>query len=314
MLGATLQRLASQLPDLVPVVPAAAPVAEAVRAGAGAWPVRPIIVSGTEEKHDAFAASAAALTKSGTSTLELALANVPMLVTYRVNPLTAAIARRLVKVPYASLLNLLAGREVVPELLQENCTPDKLAATLLPLLSDARSFTHAAGMVSRRYWTAFARNGDVPSEAAADAVLSLIDGSFRPQSHDPRAGYCGLAGGDAATWLAKRRRRHFRRRHAIRALASDRRPRGGRPDRLEHHPHPALDVAEPVVAHGARHVGGDATLMVVGHAFRLVAAMEREGQLVVLAFGDSARRRCAAGAARRCSPARDSAASGRRTA
>ncbi len=54
-----------------------------------AWPIRPILVADTAEKHDAFAASAAALTKSGTSTLELALANVPMLVTYRVNPLTA---------------------------------------------------------------------------------------------------------------------------------------------------------------------------------------------------------------------------------
>lgn len=186
VLGATLQRLASQLPDLVPVVPAAAPVAEAVRAGAGAWPVRPIIVSGTEEKHDAFAASAAALTKSGTSTLELALANVPMLVTYRVNPLTAAIARRLVKVPYASLLNLLAGREVVPELLQQNCTPDKLAAALLPLLSDAQASR------TQREWfpTLLDRlrpERGVPSEAAADAVLSLIDGSFRPRSHDPRA-------------------------------------------------------------------------------------------------------------------------------
>ena len=148
VLGATLQRLASQLPDLVPVVPAAAPVAEAVRAGAGAWPVRPIIVSGTEEKHDAFAASAAALTKSGTSTLELALANVPMLVTYRVNPLTAAIARRLVKVSYASLLNLLAGREVVPELLQENCTPDKLVAAFASPAVRCGSITHAAGMVS----------------------------------------------------------------------------------------------------------------------------------------------------------------------
>ena len=110
VLGATLQRLAPTMPRLQTVVPVAGPVAEAVRHGTQAWPVQPILVTDTAEKHDAFAASAAALTKSGTSTLELAMADVPMLVAYRVNPLTAAIATRLVTVRYASLLNLLAGR------------------------------------------------------------------------------------------------------------------------------------------------------------------------------------------------------------
>ena len=81
-------------------------------------------------KHDAFAASAAALTKSGTSTLELALANVPMLVTYRVNPLSHQIAKRMIKVKYASIVNLLLDRPVVPELLQYESRPDRLAAEL----------------------------------------------------------------------------------------------------------------------------------------------------------------------------------------
>ena len=67
-------------------------------AGTASWPVAPILVTDPTEKYDAFAASAAALTKSGTSTLELAMARVPMLVAYRVNPLSAAIARRLVTV------------------------------------------------------------------------------------------------------------------------------------------------------------------------------------------------------------------------
>ena len=93
ILGATLQRVAASVPNLQPVVPIAAPVADAVRQGTASWPIPPILVTETPDKHDAFAASAAALTKSGTSTLELALAGVPMLVAYRVNPLTAAIAR-----------------------------------------------------------------------------------------------------------------------------------------------------------------------------------------------------------------------------
>src|SRR6202035_1486521 len=99
------------------------------------WTTRPILVSETEEKHDAFAAASAALTKSGTSTLELALAGVPMVVTYRANPLTIWIVRRLALVKYASLVNLLEGREIVPELLQEDCTPEKLAAALEKILT-----------------------------------------------------------------------------------------------------------------------------------------------------------------------------------
>ncbi len=136
VLGATLQRLAASMPHLQPVVPIAAPVAEAVRQGTAAWPIRPILVADTQEKHDAFAASAAALSKSGTATLELALAGVPMLVAYRVNPLTGFIFRRLVSVRYASLLNLIPGRLIVPEMMQEDCTPDRLAAALGKLLTD----------------------------------------------------------------------------------------------------------------------------------------------------------------------------------
>src|SRR5689334_10324767 len=125
------------LPDpIIPVVPLAGPVAEVVRQRTQSWPVRPILVSDAEDKHDAFAASAAALTKSGTSTLELALANVPMLVTYRVNPVSYVIARNLIKVKYASILNLLLDRPVVPELLQFDSRPDRLAAELHRLLTD----------------------------------------------------------------------------------------------------------------------------------------------------------------------------------
>ena len=94
----------------MPVVPVAAGRGrDGARAPPRGWPVPPIIVTEIGEKHDAYAAAAAALTKSGTSTLELALAGVPMAVTYRVNPMTAAIARRLIRVPHVAMVNLLAG-------------------------------------------------------------------------------------------------------------------------------------------------------------------------------------------------------------
>ena len=169
----TLSLLARSFPTLVPVVPAAAGVADSVRAATAGWPVRPLVVTTLADKHDAYAAAAAALTKSGTSTLELALAGVPMAVTYRVNPLTAAIARHLVRVKFAALVNILAGREVVPELIQQRCTPALLAKTVATLLADP-----AAGQAQREAFTpllaSLAPPTGSPSEAAAQAILELL--------------------------------------------------------------------------------------------------------------------------------------------
>lgn len=81
-----------------------------------------------------LAAADAALVKSGTTTLEAAMTDTPMVVAYRVHPLTATIARRVMTVSRISLVNLVAGRDVVPELVQQDCTPGALAAALRPLL------------------------------------------------------------------------------------------------------------------------------------------------------------------------------------
>ncbi len=86
---------------------------------------------------EAMVASDAALLASGTAALECMLAKCPMVVGYRMKPFTFWLAERLVKTPYVSLPNLLAGREIVTELLQHDCVPDKLAAALLPLLEDS---------------------------------------------------------------------------------------------------------------------------------------------------------------------------------
>jgi lipid-A-disaccharide synthase len=176
ILGATLQRL----PDVLPVVPIAAPVADSVRAATRSWMPQPVLVTEPQDKHDAFAASAAALTKSGTSTLELAMAGVPMVVTYRVNPLSAAIARRLVTVQYASLINLLAEREVVPELIQQACTTDRLAAAMRTLLDDPAAAT-AQRAACREALALLHPPLGSPSDAAADAVLGCLRASSIPQ-------------------------------------------------------------------------------------------------------------------------------------
>ncbi len=81
-----------------------------------------------------FAAADAALAKSGTTTLEAALADVPMVVAYRAHALTAWVARRLITVPWISLVNLVAEAPVVPELVQSAVTPESLIAAVRPLL------------------------------------------------------------------------------------------------------------------------------------------------------------------------------------
>jgi lipid-A-disaccharide synthase len=171
--GRTMGLLQQDFPDLVPVIPSSAVVADGVARAAAGWPVQPLIVTELADKHDAYAAAGAALTKSGTSTLELALAGVPMAVTYRVNPITAALARRLIRVPHVAMVNLLAGRLVVPELLQQECAPEKLRRVLNTLLTDrqaaaAQRAAFAPVMASLR-----APQGE-PSEAAAWAVLELL--------------------------------------------------------------------------------------------------------------------------------------------
>jgi lipid-A-disaccharide synthase len=178
--GATLALLAARFPGLVPVVPTPAAVAATVRHATEAWPVRPLVVTEIGDKHDAYAAATAALTKSGTSTLELALAGVPMAVTYRVNPLTATAARALIRVPHVAMVNLLAGSAVVPELLQGACRPDRLAATVAGLLDDAAA-REAQRQAFRGVLASLAPPLGRPSEAAAAEVLAVLEAAqLRP--------------------------------------------------------------------------------------------------------------------------------------
>ncbi len=96
----------------------------------------------------AMIASDAALLASGTAALECMLAKCPMVVGYRMKPFTFWLAERLVKTPYVSLPNLLAGEELVTELLQQECQPQKLAGALLPLLQGGSEIA----ALKERFW------------------------------------------------------------------------------------------------------------------------------------------------------------------
>jgi len=117
--------------------------------------------------HDALAACDAVLIASGTATLEALLYKRPMVVAYRVAPLTFSILKRMVKSSYVSLPNLLAQRLLVPELLQEAATPEAMAQLLSPLLEHGEVQTESFDEIHR------ALRRDASSQAA-DAVLQLI--------------------------------------------------------------------------------------------------------------------------------------------
>lgn len=117
--------------------------------------------------HLALAACDVVLIASGTATLEALLYKRPMVVAYKVAPLTYRILQRLVKSPYISLPNLLAQRLLVPELIQEAATPDMLAQTLAPLIVDGHAQTDGFDQIHR----ALRRNA---SRQAAEAILELV--------------------------------------------------------------------------------------------------------------------------------------------
>ncbi|MSP88413.1 MAG: lipid-A-disaccharide synthase [Alphaproteobacteria bacterium] len=169
-----LARERAGLRVVVPTVPGVV----AARVRAQVWPVPAIVVEGAEAKRDAFAASTAALAASGTVALELALAGVPAVVAYRVNPLTHQIVKRLVRVAHVNLVNLILDRPVVPELLQGECRADLLARAVGRLFDDpaARTAQIEAGMtVGDRLGRAEMRaGGPTPSERAAKILLDLV--------------------------------------------------------------------------------------------------------------------------------------------
>ncbi len=177
----------ARIPGLRPVVALAGPVEAAVRAATADWSPAPILVSSLADKHDAFAAAAAGLVKSGTSSLEVAMAGVPMLVGYKVNWLTAAILRRLATAKYAAIVNLLADAPIIPEFMQEGCTPERLAEALVGLLTDpaigAAQVAGAQALLDRLR----PPGGGNPSAAAAAAVLSVLARAISDQmeSSDP---------------------------------------------------------------------------------------------------------------------------------
>jgi lipid-A-disaccharide synthase len=169
--GSALGLLAQRHPGMRPVVPTIEAMAPMVHDLAAGWPGSPIVVQGVSERYDAMAASNAALAASGTVALELALAQVPTVIAYRVAPLTHFIVRRLLSIDYGNLINIIEDREIVPELIQGDCRPDQLVAALERMLGPEGAAQVEAG---RPALSQLGLGGEAPSRRAAQAVLDIV--------------------------------------------------------------------------------------------------------------------------------------------
>jgi len=134
------------------------------------WKVKTVIVSNFE-KADCFAAASAGVIKSGTSGLEFAFANKPYVVAYKISWPSYVIIKMMLKIKYANLLNIIAGRELVPELIQGNCTPKKITAALRGAMANADLGEYKSNLATLKPLSG------TPSSNAAAAVLKLCRGS-----------------------------------------------------------------------------------------------------------------------------------------
>jgi len=151
------------------LIPVVGQVCAQVKEGLRSWVTEPHLIEGEEDKFRAFKLAHAALAASGTVTLELGIIGTPMVVAYRVDAVAARM-RFLLKVPSVVLANLVLGENAFPEYLQEDCTPENLAAALELLLKDTPE-RRAQMAALARIPDEMRPEADSPSDIAAQIVL-----------------------------------------------------------------------------------------------------------------------------------------------
>jgi lipid-A-disaccharide synthase len=172
--GDALRRLQEQAGPFEVILPAVSSVRALIEQGLATWPLTPHIVSGEADKFASFKLARAALAASGTATLELALAGTPMVVAYRSDPLAARF--RFLLIAHSVVLpNLILGENVIPELLNQECSGERLSAALLPLMrGGTERDRQLAGLA--RITQRVRETDESPSLGAARIVLAYAQG------------------------------------------------------------------------------------------------------------------------------------------
>ncbi|NCO03266.1 MAG: lipid-A-disaccharide synthase [Alphaproteobacteria bacterium] len=158
-------------PAIELVVPTLAHIKEDVEAALSRVDLKAHIFVSPQNKWEIFKSCDAAIAVSGTVGLELSACNVPHLIAYRMNSLTAFVGRMLIKTRFAHLANIILNKEVVPEFIQENCTPEKIARQTLHLLNDEQVRVAQQNAFNDVRTKIMGHNQQQPSKTAADFIL-----------------------------------------------------------------------------------------------------------------------------------------------
>lgn len=176
VMGKTVAALARDIPDVRFVLPAAGPVDGLVRELVGDWPIKPVILdpkaTTPSQKRAAFAAADLAIAASGTVSLELAAAGTPMVIAYRMNPLTFALIRRMALTDTVTLVNLVANNRSVPEYLGPECRPEDIARAGVSVLRNEGGARDAQETAMELTMARLGEGAEPPGLRAARAVLS----------------------------------------------------------------------------------------------------------------------------------------------
>lgn len=173
LMGKTTAQVAARHKGLRVVIPVVPHVQGLVVEAVKDWPIEPVLAFGDDEKRGAFAAATAAIAASGTVSLELGLAGIPMVVAYKIDPIAAWSVSRFLKVPTVVLVNLILDRPAVKEFLQHNCKSEDLSAALIPLIGDTEERRRAL-LDLAEMGELMGVGGPSPSTRAANVVLEML--------------------------------------------------------------------------------------------------------------------------------------------
>ena len=167
-------RLKADYPDLFLIIPSVAAIADEVRSAFADTDIPHCVITGQQERYNAFRISAFALAASGTVTLELTACDTPHVIAYTFSAITNQIIKRLATTNYANLINILADKPIIPEFVLENCRDDLIAAKILDLMQNPAA-AQAQVKDAKQYLSQLKPEAMMPSEKVASIVWDMIN-------------------------------------------------------------------------------------------------------------------------------------------
>lgn len=167
-----VEKLYKQVKNLKVVMPTTSTSHNFIINEVAKWNIKPLIITTKQDRYDAFVASKAVLSISGTAVLEIAVAKTPVIVAYKLSPLSYMIAKRLVKIKNVSLPNIIMGEQIVPEFIQERCNATLLSKELKKIITNKQ---YRDGMVKNlEEMNKKITQKKAPSDMASDIILKIL--------------------------------------------------------------------------------------------------------------------------------------------